>query len=145
MVTRTDRFITRMKLRELREQRRRLLAIYDGLSRRLAQEPSEGARLRLLYDGLRRIQFAAQPLHPEVANLDPLLLEMTTTRASAETVAYWRARLERELGQGRLRAELVYVFGALLEQLASWNEQDVEAGGHRVARKMAGGTSGARS
>src|SRR5262249_13979900 len=75
-------------------------------------------RLRLLYEGLRRLRFAKQPLHPDVANLEPLLREIALGRASAETTTFWRTRLERELEQGRLRAAIVYRFGALLEEWA---------------------------
>src|SRR5262249_4560313 len=51
-------------------------------------------------------------------NLEPLLGENAIGRASAETITFWRTRLERELEQGRLRAEIVFLFGALLEEWA---------------------------
>jgi hypothetical protein len=119
MVTKTDQFITQIKLRELREQRARLLNAYEALSQRAASAPTDAARLRVLYEGLQQISFANQSLHPDVANLEPLLLEMQTNAASQETVAFWRARLERELSNGRLRSEMVTIFGALLEEWAA--------------------------
>ncbi len=123
MVTKTDQFITQIKLRELREQRARLLNAYEALSRQAADAQTEAARLRVLYEGLQQISFANQSLHPDVANLEPLLLEMQTSEASQETVAFWRARLERELSNGRLRSEMVYIFGALLEEWSSHSSQ----------------------
>jgi hypothetical protein len=116
-----------MKLRELRDQRIRLLSIYDRLAEQATRHSVESDRLRALYDGLRQIRFATQALHPEVANLEPLFLEMTSARPAQETIAFWRERLERELGQGRLRAEIIYAFGALLEERASQSDDDQEA------------------
>lgn len=45
-------------------------------------------RLLALYRGLQQITFANQSLHPDVANLEPLLLEMQTGAASSETAAW---------------------------------------------------------
>ena len=73
MVTTNEYFITQMKLRELREQRSRLLQTYNDLRQRVALEGTEVGRLRVLYDGLRQVTFANQQLHPDVANLEPLL------------------------------------------------------------------------
>src|SRR5215469_3148405 len=119
MVTRNEYFITQMKLRELREQRARLLHAYNELSQKSQNEPNEAQRLRILYEGLQQIQFANQPLHPDVANLEPLLQGIDVDRSSLETINFWNSRLEKELTSGRLRSEIVYIFGALLEEWAS--------------------------
>ncbi len=118
MVTQNEYFITQTKLRELREQRGKLLAAYDALSQQGTQEQTEAGRLRALYTGLQQIKFANYPLHPDVANLEPLLQEAESGQASPETISFWRARLEKELLTGRLRSEVVYLFGALLEEWA---------------------------
>ena len=55
MVTRNEYFITQTKLRELREQRGKLLAAYDALSQQGTQEQTEAGRLRALYAGLQQI------------------------------------------------------------------------------------------
>ena len=123
MVTKTDQFITQIKLRELREQRARLLAAYEALSHQASSAQTDAARLRVLYESLQQISFANQSLHPDVANLEPLLLEMETGAASQETIAFWRARLERELSSGRLRSEMVTIFGALLEEWAAHSDE----------------------
>jgi hypothetical protein len=119
MVTRNEYFITQMKLRELREQRARLLHAYNELSQKSQNERNEGQRLRMLYEGLQQIKFANQPLHPDVANLEPLLQGIDADRSSLETITFWRSRLEKELTSGRLRSEIIYIFGALLEEWAS--------------------------
>ena len=119
MFTSTEQFITQMKFRELRVQRDTSQAAYDALSRELAASANDAARLRLLYRGLRGLRFAKQPLHPDVANLEPLLRDLERGEASAETLSYWRNELERELVRGQLRSEIVYVFGALLEEWAA--------------------------
>ena len=118
MVTRNEYFITQTKLRELREQRGKLLAAYDALSQQGTQEQTEAGRLRALYTGLQQIKFASYALHPDVSNLEPLLQEAESGQASLETISFWRARLEKELSNGRLRSEVVYLFGALLEEWA---------------------------
>lgn len=116
MVTRNEQFITQMKLRELREQRTYLLRTYAELQQQTEQAATEEEKLRLLYDGLRQIKFAGQPLHPDVANLQLLLRSAQHDKDALETLTFWRENLENELSQGRLRAEIVYAFGALLEE-----------------------------
>ncbi|HEY8503053.1 MAG TPA: reverse transcriptase domain-containing protein [Gemmataceae bacterium] len=120
----TVQFITRMKLRELRKQRAELNAAYARLAEEVAAKASPGERLRALYDGLRGITFAAQPLHPEVVNLDILLDEAAAATAPADVLALWESRLERELAAGRARCEFVYLFGALLEEWARGTTAD---------------------
>ncbi len=73
MVTTNDYFITQMKLRALREQRSRLLHTYNELRQEVARQSTETRRLEVLYEGLRQITFANQKLHPDVANLEPML------------------------------------------------------------------------
>lgn len=119
MVSVSERYITQMKLRELRLQREKTLAAYAALAaeaREVAATQGDTAALRLLYERLREMKFANQPLHPEVANLELLLRESDLQPTGSETVSFWRERLERELGRGELRAEIVYIFGRLLEE-----------------------------
>jgi hypothetical protein len=119
MVTKNEYFITQMKLRELREQRNRLLRIYNELLQKVAQETIKSGRLRTLYEGLRQVTFANHSLHPDVANLEPLLGRSSSGLVTLETITFWRERLEKELATGQLRSEIVYIFGALLEEWAS--------------------------
>ena len=126
MVTTTDSFITQMKLRALREQRSRLLRTYHELHQEVAREPTEAGRLGVLYEGLRQITFANQQLHPDVANLEPLLERTDGEPTSMEMIIFWRERLEKELASGQLRAETVYLFGSLLEEWASGMAETTE-------------------
>jgi hypothetical protein len=119
MVTTHEYFITQMKLRELCEQRSRLLQTYNDLRQRVALEGTEVGRLRVLYDGLRQVTFANQQLHPDVANLEPLLGRSDGEPVSMETIAFWRQRLEKEVANGQLRSEIVYIFGVVLEEWAA--------------------------
>src|SRR5262249_52828200 len=68
---------------------------------------------RKLYEGLRAMNFAGKPLHPDVLNLEILLNQR---HPPADVVALWLRRLEAETAAGRLRSEIVYLFGALLEE-----------------------------
>jgi hypothetical protein len=123
MFTRSEQFITQMKLRELRKQRELLLTAYNQLDRQLAGSSSDASRLQTLYQGLREIYFAGQALHPEVANLEPILYKAgSEVGASPDTLAFWRERLERELAGGRMRSEIVFIFAALLEE---WTQEEI--------------------
>src|SRR5215471_14985435 len=119
MVTNNEYFITQVKLRALREQRSRLLHAYNELRQRVSLEETEAGRLRRLYEGLRQVTFAGQKLHADVANLEPLLDQTDGEPISLETIGFWRERLEKELANGQLRSEIVYLFGAVLEEWAS--------------------------
>src|SRR5262245_4078176 len=123
----TTQFITQMKLRELRRQRGMLSKAYRELQVEVAGEREPGDRLCKLYDGLRRLTFAGQPLHPDVVNLEVLLHEVDAAAAAPEVVGLWLGRLEDELAAGRARSEVIYLFGALLEEWARG-----EAAGARI-------------
>lgn len=111
----TIQFISQVKLGELRRQRLLLVEEYDWLLQECqAGSPTDG--LRTLYDGLRRIKVAGKPLHPDLPDVDFLLAGIAP---SAETVAFWRQSLDSELAKGRLRADIVYLFGALLGEWGS--------------------------
>lgn len=114
----TDQFITRMKLAELNRQRDLLRAAYRDVAAAAVGAPDPAARLRALYDGLRGVTFAGRPLHPAVANLDPVLAEADTGVISPAVFDLWLGRLDAELAAGRLRAEFVHLFGALLDEWA---------------------------
>jgi hypothetical protein len=115
MTTAPEQFITQMKLRELRKQRSLLLTAYDALDQSLKSATSDFSKLNTLYHGLREIKFAGHSLHPDVTNLEPIL-NNGSTNASADTVSFWRNRLEKELSTGRLRSEIVFIFASLLEE-----------------------------
>ncbi|MCI0463168.1 MAG: hypothetical protein L0Z62_39990 [Gemmataceae bacterium] len=72
--------------------------------------------MRALYRGLREATFAQKSLHPDVANLEALLFEADLGTASTEMLDQWLDRLQRELAEGRLRAEFAYIFGHLLDE-----------------------------
>lgn len=114
----TTQFITQMKLRELRRQRAKLREAYEGLGEEVARAQEPGERLRRLYDGLRGLTFAGQALHPDVVNLEVLLYEVDTGMASPDVVELLVERLVKEMAAGQSRSEVVYLFGALLEDWA---------------------------
>lgn len=119
-------FITQTKLAELRRQRSQLLQAYDELENRVEESADAITRLRRLYEGLQEIRFARQPLHPDVQNLDLLLRERDYDIITDELIEAWITQLERQLASGRLRAEFVYIFGALLEQWITQTRQPTE-------------------
>jgi hypothetical protein len=118
MFDNSERFITRMKLRELRQQRAGLRTKYDQLESAVNATQDQSARLRQIYEGLRAINFANQPLHPEVNNLDVVLTQIDSDPGVTDLLTFWQDRLETELTTGRARSEIVYLFGLLLEEWA---------------------------
>src|SRR5690242_14024968 len=80
------------------------------------------------------MQFAKQPLHPDVGNLELILRQRDGSQASPGTLAFWRAELQRELGRGRLRADIVYLFGALLEEWTAGSGGSAESGASDAVR-----------
>src|SRR4051794_29835479 len=130
MSTPTIQFITQVKLAELRRQRSLLVEEYDRLAGAAAAgTPVEG--LRALFEGLSAVQVVGKRLHPDLENLDLLLSDAAP---SPEIVAFWRGRLERELAAGRLRADIVYLFGALLGE---WGEDDASKEAFLEERRQA--------
>jgi hypothetical protein len=113
----TIQFISQVKLEELRRQRAVLVAAYDNLRAECEGKAPEEA-MRRLYQGLAGIRIGRNPLHPDLGNLDLLVQSVAP---SPEIVAFWRRRLETEWGMGRLRADIVYLFGALLGE---WGGED---------------------
>jgi hypothetical protein len=116
MTDASTRTIARIKLDEMRRQRDRLNDHYIDLEGRATAVATLLDRLRVLYDGLRQVQFAQKPFHPDVANLEAVFFEAEVGTPSAELVTAWVRQLERELARGRLRAEFAYVFGRLLDE-----------------------------
>ncbi|GHO86086.1 hypothetical protein [Dictyobacter formicarum] len=135
MVTTNNSFITQMKLRELRKQHSRSMQAYTELRQQVAAAVSETEQLRLLYNGLRQLKFANQELHPDVANMEPLLDQDNGQAISVETLTFWRQQLEKELTGGQLRAEIIYVFGALLEEWAAKITESAQARDQRVQQQ----------
>jgi hypothetical protein len=120
MFTPTERFITEMKLRELRKQREKLLAKYGEIDETAAD--SDAQRLRFLYDELQELTFAQQKLHPDVGNLNVLLHELTTKTSGVSN--FWLDQLRQELESGKRRSEIVYVFGELVQAWMSQTSTD---------------------
>ncbi len=108
--------LAQIKLRETRRQRDRLHALYDSIEARFTAAGSPLERLRALHAGLREVTFAQKPLHPDVADLDALFLADELGTAPPELIADRTRLLERELTQGRLRAEFTYAFGLILSE-----------------------------
>src|SRR5258707_6133785 len=131
MVTTTDSFITKMKWRALRYQRSRLLLANHERRQEVALQPTDAGRLEVLYEGLRQVKFATQKLHPDVANLEPLLERTNGEPVHVETLAFWRSRLEKELTSGQLRSEIVYIFGSVLEEWAAGATETAETSSQR--------------
>src|SRR5205823_202318 len=89
---------------------------YDAIEARVGQTVTPLDRLRVLHEGLREITFAQKPLHPDIARLDALYLADELGTVPPELVADRTHLLEREMAQGRLRAEFTYVFGRILSE-----------------------------
>jgi len=116
MPTSTLQFISQIKLGELRRQRSLLLDAYDAIQRDAgSDDPVAG--LKALFRGLHKVKVAGKPLHPDLGDIDILF---RGAAPSAEVLAFWRQRLETELARGRLRADIVYLFGALLGE---WGDE----------------------
>jgi hypothetical protein len=108
--------LARIKLIETRRQRDRLQAHYAAIERRVAEAPDTLSRLQILYEGLNEVTFARKPLHPEVRHLDALVLVDYLGSAPANLIDERTRFLERELAQGKLRAEFTYAFGQILSE-----------------------------
>lgn len=115
----TLQFVTQMKLRELRSQRERLRAAYGKIEGELQEAAGPKDQLERLYHGLQAIEFAGQPLHPEAVNLDVLFAEAEAETLSPELQEFWLKQLSDELKTGKFRAEVMYLFGGLLEEWAN--------------------------
>jgi hypothetical protein len=117
--------LARIKLIETRRQRDRLQALYADIERRAAEAPDALARLRVLHTGLKELQFARKPLHPDIAHLDALTLADHLGTVPESLVAERTALLERELAQGRLRAEFTFAFGKILGEWTAPSDSTV--------------------
>src|SRR5881275_1148776 len=115
MVNSTQR-LAQIKLRETERQRDRLHQQYDAIEARVARATTPLERLRALHQGLREVTFAQKPLHPDVRELDALYLADELGTVPPELVVDRTRFLERELAQGRLRAEFTYAFGRILSE-----------------------------
>src|SRR5436305_14732235 len=112
----TTQLLAQIKLRETEKQRDRLHGLYDAIEARVGQTVTPLDRLRVLHEGLRAITFAQRSLHPDIANLDALYLADEPGAVPPELIADRTRLLERELAQGRLRAEFTYAFGRILSE-----------------------------
>jgi len=124
-------FIAGMKLRELQRYRARLHALYDGVEQRAGAAASPVEALRELAEGLRAVEVAGRRVHPEVANLDVVLLDAVgevPDPGHALLVTEWTARLTDTLRQGRARADAITLFGGVLGEWASGRGAAAEPG-----------------
>jgi hypothetical protein len=120
------RLLAQIKLRETQRQRDRLQNHYNAIEERVARAGSPLERLRALHQGLREVTFAQKPLHPDVRELDALYLADELGVVPPELIADRTRFLERELAQGRLRAEFTYAFGRILSE---WADSDTGQAG----------------
>jgi hypothetical protein len=112
-----------IKLRETQRQRDRLHKQYDAIEQRVARASAPLERLRVLHQGLREVTFAQKALHPDVRELDALYLADELGEVPPELITDRTRFLERELAQGRLRAEFTYAFGRILSE---WTGREAE-------------------
>lgn len=112
--------LTQIKLAEMQRQRGLLVAQYAAIEREAAEAASPLERLRKLYDGLHRIQFAQKLVHPDVSNYDLLFFEADMERPSAALMQERIRQLEQELERGRRRAEYAFLFSRLLNE---WQQE----------------------
>ncbi len=114
----TTRFISQMKLRELRGHRARLDARYDELEATLSTEPDVDA-LIALYEALDGMRFAGSPLHPELEHLGHVFEVFARRAPESDVLNMWYDRVRHSLERGRARARWVEIFGEALAELAS--------------------------
>src|SRR4051812_47841458 len=131
------RLLAQNKLRETQRQRDRLRKQYDAIEARVARADTPLERLRALYQGLREVTFAQKPLHPGVRELDALYLADELGNVPPELVADRTRFLERELAQGRLRAEFTSTFGLILSEGAGGEAGPTGAAGEAPADPFA--------
>jgi hypothetical protein len=127
----TIQFITKTRLAELSRQRESLLAQYDA-----AEASGRGEDLQSLanlHEGLQKVRITEFPLHRELPNLRALFRGDAVPQSVLD---YWRDKLLVEIRRGRLRANIVYLFGAFLSE---WDESDVQ-GATRVNERQAART-----
>ncbi len=116
MKSSTIQFITRTKLSELARQRESLLGQYQTIADNSTDE--DLASLTRLYEGLKNVRVTEIPLHRGLPNIQAML---QSTTAPESLILFWREMLLRELQRGRLRANIVYLFGAFLSE---WDSGD---------------------
>src|SRR4051794_17712402 len=133
----STRLLAEIKLRETRRQRDRLHRQYDEIEARVARAATPLERLRVLHEGLSQVTFAQKPLHPGVRELDALYLADELGNVPPELVADRTRFLERELAQGRLRAEFTYTFGLILSEGAGGEAGPAGAAGEPPADPFA--------
>lgn len=121
MTASTIQFITKTRLAELSRQRNSLLDQYEQAES--AGSGNDLQSLSKLYDGLKQVRITEFPLHREMPNLNALFHGQT---APQSVIDYWREKLLLEIRRGRLRANVVYLFGAFLSE---WDESDVQGAG----------------
>jgi hypothetical protein len=126
MTTSTIQFITHTKLAELSRQRESLLAQYQSVE--TAGQGDDLLSLASFYKALREVRITEFPLHRELANLQALLQNKV---APQSLIDYWREKLRLEVTRGRLRANIVYLFGAFLSE---WESNSSEVHQRRQER-----------
>jgi hypothetical protein len=118
MRTTTDHFVTQMKLAELKRQREKLRRDYHEVAQAASGQLSNAHRLERLCQGLQTIRFAGTSLHQDLEQLDVLLAAVQAGGVGGAVDQLWLETFQRALAAGQLRAEIVYAFGALLEEWA---------------------------
>ena len=122
----TTRFISRMKLRELRGHRARLDARYAEIEATLSSEP-DVVGLVALYEALDGMRFAGSPLHPELAHLEHVFEVFARRAPESDVLRMWYDRVHQSLNRGRARARWVQLFGGALAELADTSPPTVDA------------------
>ncbi len=131
MAISTIQFITKTRLAELSRQRESLLTQYDA-----AEASGRGEDLQSLanlYEGLKKVRITEFPLHRDLPNLRALF---QGDAAPQSVLDFWRDKLLVEIQRGRLRANVVFLFGACLSE---WDESDVQ-GATRTSERQAART-----
>lgn len=127
MTASTIQFITKTRLAELSRQRESLLSQYAA-----AEQDGEGddlPSLAKLHEGLKKVRITEFPLHRDLPNLKALFHGQA---APQSLVDFWRDKLHLEIRRGRLRANIVYLFGAFLSE---WEASDIQ-GAERIHQRQ---------
>lgn len=99
--------ISTLKLESLKRRQGELAAGYDALA---------GADPRAVARALAALRSGAERLHPEAESVAALADMDPSGALSGATLEAWRPSLEREIAQGRARADHSLVFGAIVDE-----------------------------
>ncbi|MCU0655074.1 MAG: ATP-grasp domain-containing protein [Polyangiaceae bacterium] len=129
--------IAQLKLEALRKQDESLVARYEQIEAKLAEERDPLAQLRLLKDGLEALSFAGSPLHPDVVDLDLALQKGAHGALAAGQILSLVERFKGEIRQGKARARVAHLAGLCLSEHAGVDRRPAASEEGETSRQRA--------